>query len=149
MANVRDAFVCAGDYGSEPIKEFKVTEIEPSPSSRMIGSPVETGTMSFDNKVIDPITVKVVGMCHVSMYDKVYNKFLDMLENREWSFVSVVSKVQTYSKLMLTRMPHRETSDKHDVVEITLEFTQVIEDGKFSNPANPTNANTTNAGLKG
>lgn len=149
MNNVNEAYICESEHGEDAIKGFKVTNITARHEARIIGSPVESGRMSFDNKVIEPTVLTVKGLVHMDDFDDVHDKLVKMFINRDWEFVSIIGKGVIWNQMMLSKMPHEETNERHDVVEFTLEFTEIITDdlnsmgNGQSDKANPSSSNST------
>lgn len=102
--------------------------------ARMISSPVEMGYNVFDNKVLDPIEITL--KCLVSLGSEDIKNAMQTLYSlyaeRTYNFCTVATKEGVYNNMSLCDMPHEETTDKHDVIEVTLKFKQVIQAGKQS-----------------
>lgn len=109
------------------IKGLSIDSIKAVPTARVIGAPVETGQISFDNKVLDPYNVIV--KCTVMMDDigkEAMNKLWDMFENRKFEFYSVANDDIGYSDLTLVQMPHERNYEKYDWVQFEIVFTKVL-----------------------
>lgn len=113
------------DWGS-PLEGFYVTDISVSDSSRVIESPVELGTTMFDNKVLDPIKIRVEGYIKHEDFDSVITKIEDMAWDRSWNFYSVVTKSRAYKNLILKTRIDSQKRDMFDVISYTLEFVEVL-----------------------
>lgn len=140
---VRDAEIF--DDEGNAIEGLKITKITASNQSRMIASPVETGSMTFDNKVSDPGTIIVVGYVRADDIPNVQRKLFDAVNNRDWKFWSVACKEDYWKRLMMVKVSHEETNDKHDVIEYTIEFTEVLWDsdiGQGNGQTNPSGGST-------
>jgi len=115
------------DY-TAPLKEFKVLDIKVNPDSDLISAPVETGTESFDNKVIKPNHIIITGIIHVygENADHDIKKLYQMFLNRKFKFYSVATKEACYENLMLKSCPHTESKDKPDWLVYELDFREAL-----------------------
>lgn len=136
------------EYGAQkPLAGFKITRIEPSPTARMAGAPVETGFQTNDTKIIDPMTISVTGLVKSSGYKHIYKELKEMFNNRRFEFYSVISKVDYYTNLCLLEIPHKEDAERYDVIEMTLKFQKVMMDKEQKTAADASNSDTASVGL--
>lgn len=82
------------NFGSK-IDIFKSTKVKVEKRSRVIKAPVENGQQSFDNKVIDPIIIRVTGVidCTDPNSDNALDVIDKMFFSRDFEFYSVSSRM--------------------------------------------------------
>ena len=104
---------------------FECTAILPS---RVIKAPVEGGSMSFDNKVRDPITIKIVGKINLQSddADKTVRTIKDMYHNRDFSFYSVSTKDSFFGKMILQTAVDKTSQEEFDLAIYELEFVEAM-----------------------
>lgn len=132
--------------------DFSIDSIVVERIADSIMSPIETGSYVFDNKVIRPLQVTVEASVPEDSWDSVWTKLLKMYEDRTYNFYEVYSKGEIIGDLMLLKLPRRETPDKYDRIDMTLQFVQVMyaKEGskKIKTPRNKSNASTKPSGQK-
>lgn len=110
----------------EGLGSFKVTI---NKSSRVIGAPVETGQMSFDNKVIDPTKAVVSGVIVIDAqgkYKSTLAKLEKMFRNRDYTFYAVSDGATSVSGMMLTGFPTIRSVEQYDWISVELVFTEAM-----------------------
>ena len=128
-------------------EQYKITDIRPSKPGRLAKTPLELGTVSIDNKVVDPIEITVTGFIEAEHYDS-YMEFLnEWRNNREWKFLQLISKFEIYDHLVLLNINPHETADKFDVAEVTCTLMQVMIENPKKKSSNPSNADTQSNGF--
>lgn len=109
--------------------DVRIIEINPMPSSRCTQAPATNGLNINDNKVRNPIKVKV--RCSLVIdkggeYRETLRKINSMQESQDTIFSSVLSHTDYYRNLTLIESPHRENVDSFDVYEFDLMFQEII-----------------------
>ena len=133
--------------GDTILQGFKVIDARSDRPTRVNKTPIETGVINIDNKVIDPIKVVVVGLVNQEDWEDV-NDYLDRkLVDRSFTFMSVQTKFDIFDNLILSKINSRETPDKYDVGEVTLTFTEILLDDAKGTPSNSENSDTQNNGF--
>lgn len=124
-----EACLCAEEGFGSPIKGFEVMEVTRVMRARVIGAPVETGQVSFDNKVRDPYDVVVRGKIVVGDDDsaeETVEKLVEMINNRDFKFYSVTDGFNCYDHLTLTQFPLTRTPKEFDWLDVTLRFSEMM-----------------------
>lgn len=108
-----------------------ILDINPQPTSKVTQSPAITGLDLNDNKVRNPIKVRVkCALLFDDKKDKVLQDIDEMLsikiEDGKPVFSSILTHLKYYSNLTLVEGPHRETVDSIDVYEFDLVFQEII-----------------------
>ena len=113
------------EFGSA-ILGLNSLRIQIAPSSRIIGAPVESGEVSFDNKVIDPVKVVVRGNVVIdSEYAESAIQTINlMMANRDFRFYSVCDGKQYVNNLILESAPSTREVDEYDYLKYELTFKQ-------------------------
>lgn len=138
---------------------FSVDSVECIDESRIIGAPVETGAISFDNKVIDPYTVVVTGHIVDAFGDyennspgEAKNDIYEMFLNRDFKFYSVSDNADEYVDLILERVRQTKSASHPDWKSYELRYKQAMliqksfESANMS-PRNAENSNTRSTGV--
>lgn len=148
-----DAVLYAKEGFSEEIRGFKIIDILPNLTSRVIAAPVESGEQSFDNKVIDPYTIKVLGAivnegAVAADVEQAEDKIIQMFYNRKYKFYSLSSRSICFDNLILQNAPWSQKSEKPDNDVFELVFVQaMIVQGK-GDPSDGENSNTAASGFR-
>ena len=104
---------------------FKYLAISPRRASRAISHPIEDGSVRFDNKVVDPFTVSVVGTVY-SSDTATKDKIKKMVETRAWGFYTIVGyENDAYPTCTLLSASHRQSAETPDAQDYTLEFQEI------------------------
>lgn len=143
------------DDGTNPtnlVSGLKSLTIQAIKRTRVIAAPVETGHMSFDNKVIDPLQVVVKGVIVIDADSIASNKAIDilngMLESREFKFYAAYDGTEYYPHLILQEFPRIRDVNQIDFLQVNLTFVQAMLVQKQAEPtaANSENSNFRNTG---
>lgn len=102
-------------------------KIQIMPSSRIIGAPVESGEVSFDNKVNDPTKVVVTGNVVIGGegWESAVSCIDYMMNNRDYDFYSVCDGANLINFLMLESAPSSREKDEYDFIKYELTFKQM------------------------
>lgn len=118
------------DWGSI-VKGFNVMRISATRNARVIAAPVETGQMSFDNKVVDPLRVSVEGIIEIEPdgaweSTKAVGDINKMLADRSFNFYSVSDGENFYNNLILQECPAIRDVKQVDFLVFTLTFVEAL-----------------------
>lgn len=144
----QEVAIYKGEFSGK-LGAFKAFTVHVNDRSRLISAPVETGEMATDHKVIDPTIITVSGT--VNRLDEeaanVISKLESMFTNQRLEFCSVVTNEAAWSGLILKDKPHKEDSDRPDLIAYEIVFQEIIlVQGKTGATTNSENGNTTNTG---
>lgn len=139
--------ICSDNEYTE-IDGFYVFDYDVQPTSRVIGSPIEDGRVSFDHKVIDPKKIIIIGEVLMAENKGADTKIKEMFENRSYKFYSVKLDGEQYRNLILQKASRKKSTDRMDVVKYTLEYVEamLIQSAK-STPQNGDNSDTRPSGF--
>ena len=137
------------DFSSE-ISAFKATNCKVLMRSRVLKAPIESGVQTLDNKVLDPIEIKITG--DIEMYrddaKSAVAKIKKMFENRKAEFYSLTCRDGAFNNLILQDAPHSESEQRFDIVSYELTFVRAIiyeDDGSVKEiPADECNTDAIN-----
>lgn len=105
---------------------FRYMSITPHRNARLISHPVENGSVRFDNKVIEPMTVTVVGYVYASD-SETQNRLEKLQKRREWGFFSIVGfGNRRYDDMELLSVSNPQRAENPDSFEYTLNFQEVL-----------------------
>ena len=143
MANEKIKVNVFDNNGTTPLlSDFYIYNISPHRRARMIGHPVEDGTTVFDNKVVEPDRVSIVGEVYTSD-DETMTKINEMLDSKEFKFYTISSLALDYTNMSLIGRQERQSAEHPDASEITLEFQEVLKVAASEQiPRDPANAST-------
>lgn len=150
MAKNQCAIFMDNEFGTY-VLGFNIFSVERRRISRVIGAPIETGQMSFDNKVIDPFKVIVIGKIVGYDQDAVTAKtwIEEMYQNREFEFYSVSDGENTYSDLILESVIEKKHVEAVDFLEVELTYTQaMLIQSTELNGKNPSTSNDENSDFR-
>lgn len=150
--NYEGAYIYDGEGLKDAISLFRVDSVKKVPKARVIGAPVETGQITFDNKVIDPYDLIVRGTLVLDAngsYKSAKQRIDKMFEERDFKFFSVRDGVDAYKPLVLVSAPQERGIPQVDWLQYELVFTHVMkvqEDGKTTSSSNSENSDFRNTG---
>ena len=144
-------YLCSDENGDVTVDGFHCTKIKVRKYANAIKAPVETGQMSFDNKVIMPNEIRLTGYVDAvsSSVDamKTEQILAEMIASRKFKFYSITTDNETYKNLMLIDCPKTIDRDLPDLALYELTFVEVLlVQNKSYTPANPSDKNTTESG---
>ena len=154
MAKIDDTCIYRDNKFGKPLLGFSVDSVQCVRKTRMIGSPIETGQVSFDNKVIDPYDLIVKGTIVITNDNSgsVIESLQKMIDNRKYEFYSVADGATGYSDLALVKFPNLRDVEKYDWLQVELVFTHVMlvqKDSLLSESSNAENSSFRSLGYSG
>jgi hypothetical protein len=119
--------VCSDNKWKDPITAFFPFKFETSRPSRVIRAPVESGQAAADNKVLDPIVIKVTGkyMRYADGYDSYGNDehgkhrashIIPKLADSKDILRSVISPDGFYNNLSVTNVDTMSETSEVDLI---------------------------------
>lgn len=138
-----------GIFDGSLVDGFSPTSCHVLRQSRVIKAPVEKGTQSFDNKVIDPRIIKITG--YVDMTSEkasiTTSKIERMFQNRDFSFYGVSAKEGYFDNMILEKCNSTDHQEKFDLVEYDMEFVEaMLIQGSETGKRDSSNRNFQNSG---
>ena len=137
-----------------PINGLNCMKFSINRTSNVIGAPVESGQKSFDNKVRNPVEVKVTGIVELAndidgYADFAISKINEMYANREFKFYSVQTEYDSFKNLILKDCPYTIDQNQPDfmVYELTFVEAMLVQNVSYT-PANRQNTNTNAGGAR-
>lgn len=123
----RAAIFTDNNYSSE-VKAFKVLEIKMHAPTRLIGAPIENGRVIFDNKVIDPIVISIVGVIE-ALNPEASNsvqQIMKMRNERQFKLLSVSDGFLNINNLVMETFSSSRSPDKVDLVYYTITYREQL-----------------------
>lgn len=151
-----NCYVYADNSYKVPITGLYETDIKVEHPSKIINTPIETGVMSIDNKVIDPVKITVTGSCAVMSQvkaDGAPTNTLSILKymwkNKNFNFYSISTFREAYKNLILKDLITVNSTDAIDLTKCTLVFVEalLIQSDKSKTPANKENSSMNDNGV--
>jgi len=143
LLNVNQDAVAVFDSDfNQVFQKARPLEAEIIPRARFMDHPVEDGQVNTDYKIIVPLEIILPLMIPAPYYRNTYQEIASLWENSE--LLSVQSKTASYSNMVISEPPVKETPDRFDVITVHLRMRQiqvVTADGSFA-PIDPTDENT-------
>lgn len=148
-----EAYIFSDNDFENPIPGFKIDSVQKVAKARLPAAPVETGEMSFDNKVIDPYDLIVKGTIVIEGdYGLTLAAIDGMIYNRDFDFYSVHDGARGYKDLCLVKFPHIRDAERFDWITCELVFSHVMlvqKDSLMSKSSNAENSNIRDIGYSG
>jgi len=145
-----EAAVHSNNNFSAPLKHFNIMRARVEPVADLIAAPVETGTQSFDNQVLRPDKLVVIGYINCADPDaqEDIEKINSMYKDRSFNLYSVETKEGKYDNLKLQACPHDNDNKTPDFLVYELTFLQILlVQAQGTTPSNAENTDTRNNGL--
>ena len=122
------AALYSDNYFGAEINGLKVMDVKYIPSARIIGSPVETGIISFDNKVNDPAKVVVKGIINIGTEDaeEALSTLRLMMKNRDFYFYSASNGEECYDNLIMESCPEARNASQYDFIECEIVLKEAL-----------------------
>lgn len=130
------------------LDKFHCMDYTCNPKSAMMGSPVESGIISLDNKVNQPTSVSVTGYVMMDDMADVISMLKEEKSNRDFAFCTFVSKGSTYGNLAMLSFKEIGKNDIYDAENIEIEFMEVLMDEASMFASSGSDSDTVNGGLK-
>lgn len=136
-----------------PVNGLNCIKFTISRTSNVISAPIESGQKSLDNKVKNPVEVKVTGIVELISAEDYSNfavsRINEMYANRKFEFYSVQTDDDAFKNLILKDCPYTVDADRPDfkVYELTFVEAMLVQEVSYT-PANRQNTNTNAGGAK-
>lgn len=92
-------------------------------SQKIMDHPLETGAVVSDFAVVMPVEIEMSLMIQGSDYQSVYQSIKTYYETQ--TLVSIHTKADVFSNMMIQAMPHDESPEVFDAIAIGLKFREV------------------------
>lgn len=89
--------------------------------------PIETGEVVMDNKVYQPVEVEVNCLVDCEFFDSVMRTLEKLLQDKSGMTFMIRTKTDDIEGLLLYDIVETQTTEKYDVVDITLKFIEQME----------------------
>lgn len=121
-----------------------------SPTAKFPQHPLENGSTVGDHAIFEPVTIELTAVLVPETYKDTYNRIGRAFRNAQG--FAIQTRVGVFSNMFLQAIPHEETPEKIDTIQMVLKFTEI----RFVTPtyaplparkvANKTQASTTPRG---
>lgn len=120
--------IFSGEGFTGDVVSFSAVRCQATLGSRVIKAPIEGGAQSFDNKVRDPIEVKIVGKINLleERAQRDIATIVDMYRNRDFKFYSVTTKDNAFDRMILRSAVDKTDDKEFDLVTYELEFVEAM-----------------------
>lgn len=118
------------------------------PEAKLMEHPTEAGITVTDHRVVMPLEIELSLILRQVAYKDTYRQINQLFLNA--TLLTVQTRVQTYTNMLIASLPHEETPDLFDSVAIALRLKQVLFVGsKFTiNPRNTRYQSTVDRGVQ-
>lgn len=125
-------------------QDARIIKATLSQDSQVMKHPLENGANVIDHRIILPREIELSIILTPKTYRDTYNLINDFFYNAK--ILSVQMRTGSVYNMIISSMPHEETTDVYDTVTIALKLTEIlIANTQTSttkvNPRNPKNAN--------
>lgn len=91
--------------------------------AKVMDHPIETGAMVTDHRVMLPVTVELSLVLSGELYKNTYHLIKSLYLSAD--LLTVQTRVDVFSNMIVAKMPHEETADMRDGVTIALSLREV------------------------
>lgn len=92
--------------------------------SKMMEHPLETGATVSDHRIILPIEIELSMVLPGADYAATYRQIRDLFQSGE--MLTVQTRTDSYQNMSITAMPHEETPDAMDAINMGLCLKEVL-----------------------
>jgi hypothetical protein len=115
---VLDATLAQVFQAARPIKATVKEE------SKAMEHPLETGATITDHRVILPVEIELSMVLTAEDYRGTYRQIRDLFAKGE--LLTVQTRTDSYRNMTITAMPHEETADAYDAINLGLTLKEVL-----------------------
>lgn len=120
--NVVGVFLNGG--GTEVFADASTMRLSVDRSSKVMEHPLEDGSMVIDHTVTNPIEAQLVLILPGEKYRDLYSVIRGYFLSRE--LLTLQTKADSYSNMFISNMPHEETPDMMDAVQMVLGLREAV-----------------------
>lgn len=119
-----DVVVFVNDDGDHVFVDARPRSISVKENAKVWRHPVESGAVTSDGRVIEPLTIEVAVTLKPKTYAETYQEIKAFYLSND--LISIQTKTDFYSNMVLASMPHEENPDHYDTITMVLRFEEVI-----------------------
>lgn len=121
-----DVAICTDNKWENPVTEFFPFKFDIKRPSRVIRAPVESGQAAADNKVLDPIIIKVTGKYMRYADGNDAGHIIPKLADSKDVLRSVISPDGFYNNLSITDIETVSETSEVDLITCTITLEEVL-----------------------
>lgn len=126
--NAQDVVAVLKSDFSQVFQKARAIKVGIGRSSKAMEHPLETGATITDHRIIMPNTAELSIILATEDYRSVYQQIRDLFINGD--LLTVQTKVDSFSNMLIEKMPHEETAEMFDAVAVALS----LKEAKFVTP---------------
>lgn len=119
--------VLAADF-SQVFPNARALKVSIGRASKAMEHPLETGATVIDHRIILPVTAELSMVLSSADYRAVYQQIGDLFRRGE--LLTVQTRVESFTSMLIEKMPHEESGDIFDGVTVAL----ALKEAKFVTP---------------
>ncbi|MHC5308189.1 phage baseplate protein [Bartonella sp. LJL80] len=120
-------FIMESDGYGQCFPDARPLTLKVNDQARMAQHPLEDGSTITDHLVIDPISIEIA-MIFIHGFRDTHAQIKAAYE--EGRLLTIQTKTHTYPNMVITALPHDETTDYWDVILVNLK----LEEARFITP---------------
>lgn len=144
----RDFVLILDDQYFHVLQEAKIVDVRVKPNARNMEHPVEDGSIITDHRILLPVEIDLTVILNDANYADTYASILQYY--LDGTLLVVQTKVSVYENMIITEIPHSESSDMLDAIPMIISFKQVqLVSAQYNiNPKKQANTNTVQKGTQ-
>lgn len=115
-------------------------KVTPKPSKKVFNHPLESGAISTDHIIFEPIEIEFTMKVEAQYVPSTYQEIKDLYENN--TFLIVQTRADVYNNQFITQIPHEESAQLGESINIIVKLQQaLIVNSNVSNVVSTSNSN--------
>lgn len=108
---------------SQVFVDARAIKLSIDQSSKVMTHPVEDGSTVTDHRVVEPVGAELSVICSSGDYPSVYQQIRELF--KQGTLLIVQTRVDSYSNMLIEKIPHEETSDVFDGIAMSITLREV------------------------
>lgn len=110
------------DSGAQQFEKARSVRLQVMRDSKSMQHPLEDGSTVVDHRVVLPIEANLLMVLQAEDYRDSYSKMQALFNSGQ--LLTLQSKTSRYANMYIAAMPHEETSEMLDAVQITISLVE-------------------------
>jgi len=126
--NAQDVVCVLDSSFAQVFADARAVKLSVNRSSKAMEHPLETGVTITDHRIILPTTAELSVVISSEQYRAVYQQVAELFRRGE--LLTVQTRVDSFSNMLIEKMPHDESPDMLDGVAVAIS----LKEAKFVTP---------------
>ena len=123
--NAQDVIAVLNSSFAQVFERARAIKLNISREAQAMKHPLETGAEVTDHRIIMPVGAELSMILSSADYRAVYQQIADLFKRGE--LLIVQTRVESFPSMLITKMPHEESSDMIDGIALAL----TLEEAQF------------------